>query len=104
MQFSCGFGARLRAVSGAAYPACVMDDWKDWKTSQPKNLGELWTLTKRGHSATCVLVGHPKGSEVRVEIDGELQRSEAFREGALAVAASQDWRRLFEEKGWTEAG
>lgn len=77
-----------------------MEHWKDWKTGSPKHLSDLWALRKGRHQATCVLVGHPMGSEVRVEIDGELQRSEAFREGAQAAATAEDWRKAFEEKGW----
>jgi hypothetical protein len=78
-----------------------MEHWQDWRTGQPKHLADLWAVTKGTHRATCVLVGHPMGAELRVEIDGDLRQSEAFRDSTKAVAAAQDWRKRFEEKGWS---
>lgn len=78
-----------------------MEEWQDWKTGEPKALGELWTLRKRTHEVSCVLVGHPVGSELRLLIDGRFERSQAFREGAKAVVQAAEWRELFEAKGWT---
>ena len=77
-----------------------MEEWLDWRTNQPKHLGDLWTLRKGARTAACVLVGHPIGSELRVSVDGDLRRSEAFRNGTEAVTTADDWRAQFEAKGW----
>lgn len=77
-----------------------MEHWQDWRTGQPKLLDDLWTLRKDRREAACVLVGHPLGAEIRVSVDGELQRSQAFRNGADAIALADEWRGAFEAKGW----
>lgn len=77
-----------------------MDEWRDWQTGQPKHLGDLWTLRKVGREAACVLVGHPLGVELRVSVGGELQRSQAFKDGVDAIALADEWRAAFEAKGW----
>lgn len=83
-----------------------MEHWQDWRTGQPKHLDDLWTLTKDGREASCILVGHPVGMEVRVSVDGELKRSQAFRSGGGtdAVSTADDWRRQFERLGWAATG
>lgn len=77
-----------------------MEHWHDWRTGQPKHLADLWTLRKDGREAACVLVGHLIGAEARVSVNGELQRSQAFKNGADAIALADEWRTAFEAKGW----
>lgn len=77
-----------------------MEPWRDLRTRQPKVLGDVWTLTKKGRRAICILVGHPLGTEARVVIDGEVYRTEAFRDSKAMVDATWKWRQAFEEKGW----
>lgn len=50
-----------------------------------RELGTAWRLTKGTRSACCVLVNHPLGWELRLEIDGELIRSQTFREADRAL-------------------
>jgi len=78
----------------------MAEHWQDWRTGQPKHFGDLWTLTKGGRLATCVLRGHPIGCEARVEVNGDFKRSAAFKEGVEAVKAAEEWRELFEGNGW----
>ena len=80
----------------------MSEPWQDWQTGKAKHLGDLWTLEKKGKRATCVLVGHPIGCEARLEVDGDLKRSEAFKQGTEAVKAADEWRVLFEGNGWTK--
>lgn len=91
--------------AGGVFPGPVkrpseMDEWRDCRTGGPKHLANLWVLTKGARTATCVLVGHPMGSELRVDVDSDLKRSEAFKNGADAILAADDWRARFEAKGW----
>jgi hypothetical protein len=72
-----------------------VEDWQDWRTGQPKHLGDLWTLEKKGREALCVLVGHPLGSEARILVDGDLIRSEHFKNGKEMLDATSEWRRAF---------
>lgn len=75
------------------------EHWQDAR-GRAKEMGEVWVLTKNGRTARCVLHGHPIGTEARVEIDGELHRTEAFRDSKAMVDATWDWRKAFEAKGW----
>lgn len=81
-----------------------MEHWQDSNTGQPKHLGSLWTLEKKGHRAVCVLRGHPVGCEAWLEVDGDYRRSAAFREGTEAVNSANEWRRQFEATGWAAHG
>jgi len=82
-----------------------VEHWQDWQSNgAPKHLGDLWTLRKGARRADCVLVGHPRGCEVRVEVDGKLVRSEAFSGGAEAVVEATAWRDAFTQKGWRGDG
>lgn len=67
---------------------------------EPKSAGEVWRLRKGAHLAICELWTHPVGAEARVTVDGELQRSQAGRNGLLIVALALDWKVRFQEKGW----
>lgn len=78
-----------------------MEHWRDWQTGQAKDLGEVWTLEKNGHRARCVLQGHPIGTEARILVDGELLRTEAFRDSAGMINTTAAWRASYEAKGWT---
>lgn len=80
-----------------------MEHWQDWNTGRAKDLGVVWMLTKGAHTASCVLQGHPVGIEARVLIDGDLQRTEAFRESTAMINTTWEWRQAFEAKGWLPA-
>ena len=79
-----------------------MEHWRDWQTGQAKDLGEVWALGKNGHRTRCILQGHPIGTEARVLIDDEVQRTEAFRNQKAMIDTTTAWREMFERKGWSE--
>lgn len=81
-----------------------MEHWRDWQTGQAKDLGEVWTLEKNGHRARCILQGHPIGTEARILIDDDVQRTEAFRDTTAMINATTAWREAFERKGWQPPG
>jgi hypothetical protein len=67
---------------------------------RPQLAANVWRLTKGTHVAVCAFWTHPTGGEVRVEVDGELIRSEAHRDGAALFELSEQWRIQFQEKEW----
>ena len=67
---------------------------------RPHNVGEVWTLRKGGHVATCHLWTHPMGGEARLEVDGDWQRGEAGRSGLALVELALEWKAQFIAKGW----
>jgi hypothetical protein len=71
---------------------------------QPTRLGELFVLrkTRDGKSleAICHLWTHHLGWEVRLEIDGDLQRSEVCRSQDDVFAAGESWKAALLGKGW----
>lgn len=77
------------------------------ETAAPPPLATAWTLTKYGHRAVCTIHAHPLGVEVRLDLDGELHRSE-MRRCALPVRELPadvlmfvaDWRNKWAAKGW----
>src|SRR5688500_17921825 len=54
-------------------------------------VSELWTLRKGSRVAVCTLSTHPIGGEIRVSVDGEMQRTEAKRDGLALVDLALDW-------------
>lgn len=89
------------AAERTLYP---VDPWRDWRTGEAKHLGDLWSLRKKGRTALCILVGHPLGSEARVVVDGDLVRSEHFKDTKRMLDTTASWRSAFESKGWSDAG
>jgi hypothetical protein len=71
---------------------------------QSTHLGDLFRVTKiRGDktlSAVCRLVTHQLGWEVRLELNGDLQRSEVFRSQDDVLTACETWKAAMLEKGW----
>lgn len=78
-----------------------MEHWRDYRTGLARDLGEVWRLQKAGREARCVLQGHPIGVEARIVIDGDVQRTEAFRDQKAMIDTTTIWRERFEEKGWS---
>lgn len=77
-----------------------VESWQDFRTGQAKDLGEVWTLVKGGRQARCALQGHPFGIEAHVLVDGELHRTQAFRNQQAMIDETAAWREAFEAKGW----
>ena len=46
---------------------------------EPREMGEVWRLTKRSHLAVCRHRTHPYGGEVCLDVDNEMLRIEAGR-------------------------
>jgi hypothetical protein len=61
----------------------------------------LWTMTKgRNKRARCALWSHPLGWELRLTVNGELVRSQAYRLEDALLRNLADWRDQFAAKGW----
>lgn len=75
------------------------EHWQDAR-GHGKYLGTVWTVTKAGRTASCVVQGHPLGMEAHILVDHEVQRTEAFRDSKAMIDATWEWRCAFEAKGW----
>ena len=51
--------------------------------------------------AICKLRTHDLGWEVRLEISGDLQRSEVFRSQDDMLTAGETWKATMIERGWS---
>jgi hypothetical protein len=67
----------------------------------PHDYGTLFDLRKGARRVVCTLWNHPIGGELRCEVDGELVRSQAGRDGMALFDCGMEWKRQFDEKGWT---
>ena len=71
---------------------------------QPTDLGDLFRVRKARSddtlSAVCKLWTHALGWEVRLEINGDLQRSEVLRSQDDVLTAGEMWKAAMIEKGW----
>jgi hypothetical protein len=66
-----------------------------------KHLTDVWRLHKGDRQALCTLSTHPIGGEIRVEVNGELLRSQAGRKGTELMDLAFEWKSQFVLKGWT---
>ena len=68
-------------------------------------LRELWIVRKtregRAHFAVCMLFSHLFGWELRLLIDGELQRSQVCCSEEEWLDTGDAWKAAMAEKGWT---
>jgi hypothetical protein len=69
-------------------------------------IATAWELTKKGHRVVCTIHEHPLGVEIRVDLDGELHRSEVKRCGPPVLPLPfhvlhfvADWREKWIAKG-----
>ena len=60
----------------------------------------MWQFRKGGRSARCTLWSHPLGWELRVTVEDELLRSQAYRVADDVVCDVAKWRQQFAAKGW----
>ena len=71
---------------------------------QPPYLGDLFRVSKtRGEktlTALCKLWTHALGWELRLEISGDLQRSEVFRSQDDVLTAGETWKAAMIDKAW----
>jgi hypothetical protein len=72
---------------------------------QPKELGLLFHVhTDRGDKsleAVCRLLSHQLGWELRLEVNGDLQRSQVCSSQDEVLATGEEWNGAMLEKGWT---
>ena len=67
----------------------------------PREVGEVWKMTKSERAALCSLFSHPtRRAEIRLTIDGELYRSEASNDTVALIETAMQWRDGFIAKGW----
>ena len=67
----------------------------------PRELGELFAPKKgRVHRAKCIIVTHSLGLELRLPLNGELHRSQVFREDARLLDEGDAWKSALEVRGW----
>jgi hypothetical protein len=74
-------------------PHYTVPEWD----GQARHFADVWTLTKGGRVAVCCLWTHPYGLEVRLDVDGELLRSEAGPDSLKLVLLAMDWKDEFME-------
>jgi hypothetical protein len=71
---------------------------------QPTHLGDLFRVHRMREEkrldAVCQLWTHTLGWEVRLEINGDLQRSEVFRDQDAVLTAGEQWKAAMVQKGW----
>ena len=63
----------------------------------------MWSLTKRGTVARCVLWTHQLGWELRVD-SGDLSLTQVCRSDREIEDISGGWKEAMIEKGWSEHG
>ena len=82
---------------------CATLQREHWN-NQPTHLGDLFRVSKtRGDktlSAFCKLWTHALSWELRLEINGDLQRSEVVRSQDDVLTAGETWKAAMIEKGW----
>ena len=75
----------------------------DWR-GEPIAVGDWFRLHKdkseRQIEAACRLFTHQLGRELRLEIDGSLQRSQVCRTQDEVLDTSDEWKAAMIEKGW----
>ena len=66
----------------------------------PERVGNWWTLKKGSRTVVCDIYTHPLGGELRCDVDSEMFGTRASRTLDDLLAASDEWRKAFEGKGW----
>lgn len=75
----------------------------DWH-GDPKPLGDCFRLYRvscgRSVQAVCQLWSHQFGWELRLLVDGAVQRTQVCRSQEEVFETYEGWRRAMSEKGW----
>ena len=78
---------------------------RDAWTGTPTELGLFFTAHRdRGDKrldAICRLLSHQLGWELRLEVNGDLQRSQVCRSQDEVLTTGEAWKAAMLEKGWT---
>ena len=67
----------------------------------PFRMDECFHLQKGSHQASCQLWSHQFGWELRLELAGELHRSQVCRSQEDVFNTIEEWKAALVEKGWT---
>ena len=82
----------------------IVTPQREHSNGQTTYVGDLFRVSRmRGDkplAAICTLWTHHLGWEVRLEINGDLQRSEVFRSQDDVLTAGEKWKAALVEKGW----
>jgi hypothetical protein len=78
------------------------DSWN----GQPTRLEDRFTLRKArartAHEASCQVWTHQFGWELRLEVNGDLLRSQVCRSEAAVRETADTWKAALLEKGWQD--
>ena len=66
----------------------------------PREQALAWELNKDRRRVRCAPWSHPFGWELRATLDGELLRTQAYRDAELVLRDFDNWRAQFINKGW----
>ncbi len=76
---------------------------RDWD-GQPVTVGDAFRLHKaragRQLEAACHVVTHALGWELRLDVEGSLQRSQVCRTQDDVLDTSEQWKAAMIAKGW----
>jgi hypothetical protein len=75
------------------------------KRSRPEmahDVGTLWTLQHREHTARCGLFAWRARWEVRVLVDGDILLTEHCTRTDAAFSTAEGWKRRLLEDGWQQ--
>jgi hypothetical protein len=71
----------------------------EWR-GEPVRLGEIFILNKDNRTARCHLQTHQLGWELRLEVDGELVRSQVCRDQEEVLSTGEGWKLAMKKRGW----
>jgi hypothetical protein len=64
---------------------------------------EVWRLRKGQREARCSVAPHPLGFELRCTVDGEMLRTQVYRDAGSLELDAIAWREAFKTTGWQDA-
>jgi hypothetical protein len=68
----------------------------------PNDVGTLWTMQRRRHSARCALMAWPASWELRVVVGSEILLTEHCAHADEAFTLAELWKRSMHERGWRQ--
>ena len=66
------------------------------------DVGTLWTLVGAGARARCALLSRPGEWELRVVVDGAVERARRCGDTREAFAIAERWKRELLAAGWRQ--
>jgi hypothetical protein len=68
----------------------------------PNDVGTLWTMQRRRHSARCARMAWPASWELRVVVGSEILLTERCARAGEAFTLAELWKRSMRERGWRQ--